>query len=76
MGMPENQNTTEKTSDTTKKVPSDWMRVVMMMDLPDFFSLFQTSSVPIIRLTEHSKIDSMVLYQPASITSWSITERA
>ena len=44
------------TSDTSRKVPRDWVRVVMMMERPDFLILFQTSSVPIIRPTAHSRI--------------------
>ena len=54
--MPHRRNTTPNTAETTINVPRDWVRVVMMMDLPDLRIRFHTSYVPIINPTAHSKI--------------------
>lgn len=75
-GTSVNQNTTPNTSETTAKVPSDWVRVVMMMALPERLILFQTSSVPIIRPTLHSKTWTSVSYHAASSISWLTRDRA
>ena len=53
-------NTIPNTNDTSKKVPRDWVKVVMMMERPNFLILFHTSSVPIIRPTAHSSTWIMV----------------
>ena len=50
---------------TTKKVPSDSVMVVTTICLPAFFIWFQSSSVPIIRPTVHSRMLSITSNQPA-----------
>ncbi len=49
------QKTSRKARGTTKNMPNDCVSVVMMIERPDFLILFQTSSVPIIRPTAHSR---------------------
>lgn len=50
-----NQKMTPNTRLTTRKVPSDSVRVVTKIWGPAFFIRFQMSSVPIIRPNTHSK---------------------
>ena len=76
MGISEIQKTTPKTSDTIKNVPRDCVSVVITMELPDFLIFLQTSSVPIISPTPHSRICRMLLYQTASSSASFIKARA
>ena len=72
----EEDNTMPNTSETSRKVPNDCVKVVMMMALPDCRSLYHTSSVPIIRLTEYFQICTMVWYHCASGICWLIRQSA
>ena len=59
-----------------KNVPSDCVSVVIIIAFPERFNFFQTSSVPIIRPTAHSRTCMEVWYHEASRRSWFINERA
>ena len=74
--MPVAAKITPNTRLTTRNVPRDSVIVVTMIWLPDRRSLFQISSVPIIRPTVHSSMLSTVLYHCASSKGWLISPRA
>ena len=66
-GISVNQKITPNTRLTTQKVPNDSVMVVTTICFPACFSLFQISSVPIIRPTIHSSRLSIIPYHGASI---------